>query len=795
MATQNDLQSLSKEELIKLLEAANAKTKQVESKNADLEQKVAKVESKNAVLEQKVAKAESKNADLEQKAAKSESKNVALEQKNADLEQKLTTAEQKADDLECRLNNIFILNQQRMEMITELVQRVQQEYVVFDKATLLTVEEQLEKVFEEFGQWIMNASSYKDLAFGSGRDLKGSTVKSQENSSENTAHDSDDNSGNTNTANSSTKNPDNVADAVLSKEEKIRKASMQYCKDVEAAGRHFDKTMEGIDADEIGACGDAVTDIHNTKVPDEEKKEPKPSLGRQKKNWTPSRKEHASGKPKQSDLICPHCHKPYKPTEYDFKHKFLNTKQGTLNRFEYIETIQKFVICEDCGHVHAVLNDKEDVPIQPDFELGMKSAVIACESIFRGNPLTRMARDIQFEFGIGHATVQRELKVFVRAYLGPLADEILRRLQEQMHVILDGTPYHSLENQGRGNCMNKNKDRKLNHNEPVPDEVVPGKSNYILSACSVPLDKKQYVYYSFLPTRSYKSIEKVFTTDFKAKTIICDAFNGYDTLANERGLKVQHCLIHFRRYIIQALEPERMAKEILAMPDDERLEYIKGLHHRGEDAMLLYWAFNAICKIYSLERSVDLDSSNVIKQIKKVRQRERKLMQDVDAIMQEMVNRHTVLNKKGVPQQKRGDVYSKVAIYWYNNHNSFVTYLDDPMVPPDSNRVEQAIRRITILRKNSYHSTSQQGIKDLCTIFTVYGTLQRIGVQYPADFLYKYCRALYQHCIDRKFTEKAYNEGVEGLEKQITSWDLVALSDDFDFRAFFAEYFKEYSKF
>ncbi len=786
-ATTSDLQKLSKEELIKLLETANAKAThfEKEAKHAmdDKSKLAASYEKKIASL-----KAKPTNSQLEKKLAKAESK-------NAELKEKLATTEQKAKELEDRLKNISIFNQQRMEMMKELVLRIQKEYVVFDKASLLTVEEQLEKVYEEFGQWIIYASVYKGLAFGSGSDLNDSKVNVESDDVENDAHDSNDKADGTDA--NAKQNAENTENAAASVASIVTEASLQYMKAMEAAGRHFDKVIAELEPKDIGACGEAVSDIGNTAIPESDQKAPKPKKGRQKKNWTPSRNEHPhpKGKAKQEDVECPYCHKPYTLTEYDLKHRFLNIKQGLQNRFEFIETAHDFMFCPECGHVHVRLNDNEDVPIQPDFEIGLKTAILACESIFRGNPLTRMARDIQFEYGIGHTTCQRELKVFIRAYLGPFADEILRRLKEQLYVIMDGTPYHSLENQGRGNCMNKNKDRKLNHNEPVPDEVVPGKSNYILSACTVAMSKKQYVYYDFLPTRSYKSIEKVFTSDFKAKYIICDAFNGYDTLAKERDIKVQDCLIHFRRYIIRALEPKKMADELLAMPDDKRLEYIKSLHHKGKDCMLLYWAFNAISKIYSLEASVDCDSPNALKQIQKVRLRERKLMQNIDAIMLEMVHRHMVLNKKGNYQEKRGDVYSKVATYWYRNHEKFGTYLDDPMIPPDSNRVEQAIRRITILRKNSYHSTSQQGIKDLCTIFTVFGTLQKIGVQYPAEFLAHYSRALYQHCIDRKFTEKAYNEGIEGLKKQVTSWDLVALSDDFDFAGFFAEHLKEYSKF
>lgn len=190
----------------------------------------------------------------------------------------MATAEQKAKDLEDRLNNISIFNQQRMQMMKELVLRIQSEYVVFDKASLLTVEEQLEKVYEEFGQWIIYAATYKGLAFGSGSDLNDSKVGVAGDDTENDAHDSNDKAeGADANAQNNTENAESSATSILSK------ASLQYMKSMEAAGKHFDKAVAELNPKEIGACGDAVSDIGNTDIPEDEQKPQKPKTGRHKK--------------------------------------------------------------------------------------------------------------------------------------------------------------------------------------------------------------------------------------------------------------------------------------------------------------------------------------------------------------------------------------------------------------------------------------------------------------------------------------------------------------------------------
>lgn len=247
-ATTSDLQKLSKEELIKLLETANAKAThfEKEAKHAldDKSKLAASYEKKIASL-----KAKPTNSQLEKKLAKAESK-------NAELKEKLATTEQRAKELEDRLKNISIFNQQRMEMMKELVLRIQKEYVVFDKASLLTVEEQLEKVYEEFGQWIIYASVYKGLAFGSGSDLNDSKVHVESDDVENDAHDSNDKADGTDA--NAKQNAENTENAETSVASIVTEASLQYMKAMEAAGRHFDKVIAELEPKDIGACGEAV---------------------------------------------------------------------------------------------------------------------------------------------------------------------------------------------------------------------------------------------------------------------------------------------------------------------------------------------------------------------------------------------------------------------------------------------------------------------------------------------------------------------------------------------------------
>ena len=70
--------------------------------------------------------------------------------------------------------------------------------------------------------------------------------------------------------------------------------------------------------------------------------------------------------------------------------------------------------------------------------------------------------------------------------------------------------------------------------------------------------------------------------------------------------------------------------------------------------------------------------------------------------MEEIIKRHMVPNKnKTSLVGKKGDIYFRACVYWYQQSPFIKEFLNDPLVPPDTNIVEQAIRPITVFRKNS----------------------------------------------------------------------------------------------
>lgn len=88
--------------------------------------------------------------------------------------------------------------------------------------------------------------------------------------------------------------------------------------------------------------------------------------------------------------------------------------------------------------------------------------------------------------------------------------------------------------------------------------------------------------------------------------------------------------------------------------------------------------------------------------------------------MSEMIKHHMVSNKTNTGLVgKKGDVYSRACVYWHQQQPFIKEFLNDPMVPPDTNIVEQAVRPITCLERMPI-GRLQSHIWKIYVCFTVY---------------------------------------------------------------------------
>ncbi len=794
MSATDDLKNLSKEELLALLHSVRQELVASQKQVATLDKKTQRLEAKNQKLDARNQKLDTQNQKLNVL-------NKELDIKNKELKHQLQVAK------ELTLNHL--------ELVAQMTKEAHYRVVVLDEYIARPLLEQLQSVFEESREWLHDAITYRAQCYATGNDVKND--KSKDGSSQDgPAEDAPDptaadESATANDENASQNKEDasanDDADKPKTQEELLAEAKKLSNNCLDKIDRSVSRlindatnVVKSLPEGMIGACGGNVKEIYNTPAPEHKSTSPNPSKGRQETKFTPERE--ADGTSDTGTHKCPTCGRPMDPfTHGSVTHKFV-TKMGKLDKIiEGLQHVSSLEICPHCHEVHGFFDKNEDLPIKPNRSIGQKFCLDACTHTYMGIPLTRMAAMVKMVTLFGHSTVSENYHAFIRDYLKPLYDCIIEYAKKAKYIMADGTPFTCLEKQGKGSCSKSKKGKKKAEQQQTEgesnaetelsceDEIAI--SNYVLSFCNVPMAKELFTCYAFLPTRSAKSIEKVLTEDFSFDTLICDAFQGYDTIAAKRKAIIQNCLTHLRRYNVNDARPDELAEELEALSEEQRQAFIKEQFQKGGDRMLLFTTYVALSKIYALEGSVDCTAPDAIEKIIEVRKTEKVIMDHFTAIMDEMVRRKTVLSKNGKKlKRKKGAPYSSFPFYWYQHRDNFLRYLNDPMIPPDTNMVEQCIRPLTILRKNTNFMTSIEGMEDRCIVYTIWATLKKNGIDDPAAYLQQYCRDLFTHCYDRNYTIHFFGlngkkmSDPEQLNKKLITWDFQALSQGFNFKKY-----------
>ena len=706
-----------------------------------------------------------------------EAKKEVAEAKKETAAAKEEAAEQKArgDALDKRYKSLIKFIKERGDIMKETVHELKEIYTIFDKITFENAERQLEILFNELTQCLLNARTWRDQVYATGNDLsKSQRVNTSDNKEEGKEE------------NKEKANKDDKNETKQTEEEKVPLKDIKGLVACVKAGENFKNKLNTVikssKSEDIPLLSKEIR--HIAEINEKEKENTKKnSPGRQRVDRKPDKTLYPD---KTSDQICSSCGVEMQNMA-SLKQNLISLVGDISKMCENIEMHTDFYLCPNCGHVHGVFPENANLPIQPDREISISMALYCIGLICSGYPLNRVAADLQRTMSLGHSTLQENLYAFIDIYIAPFAQFFYEREKRAKYLMADGTPFCCLESKKLGNCMNKNPDRKRNHNQLDPDPVEEGKSNYILCCCSVPDAEDQFTTYHFLPTRSYGAIAKVITPDHSCDVLITDAFQAYDKLATEQDKILQNCLVHFRRYVIKAADLNNFTKDLIKMDEQKQMTFLKGRLQQGTSHILMCCVFLAISKIYSYESSYDRTQPDYLDKILEIRQKiVLPLMDDIDKVMEYFVDNHTDPSKKGEGRcERRGDPYSETAVYWYNNHDKLRAFLNDPMIPPDTNIVEQNIRTATIIRKNSFFMTSQRGIKALCTMLTVVKSLRRNGVENPVAALLDPCRALYSYCFDKAYTKAYLENNTQG--KKLPSWNMIELSKGFDFGKQFSQ--------
>lgn len=344
-----------------------------------------------------------------------------------------------------------------------------------------------------------------------------------------------------------------------------------------------------------------------------------------------------------------------------------------------VENHHDVEICKCCGHANIAISPKQDFPVIPNRTIGCDLMLHSFECFCMGSPMTRSTHGIREQLEIGNNTLYYNMMYFSEIYLKPLYNFIIEAAKNANDIVADGTPFPCMKAMGKRDC-------KINKEiKEQGKEVESHFKNYVLSITSVPCSDTKFANFSFLYSRSTEEIKKVITKDLKFKLIVTDAYSGYDKLVRDEHPKdkLQNCLIHARREIIKAFNPNEYANALDSLNEEERNALLTEDIKHCKTKFLLYMAFEAIDKIYAIERSVDKTKHNALDDLLKARKQSRELMNHIDGLLI-----HVIFKGNKWQALKGADQYNKVCVYWKNNSSKFKIFLDEPTIPADSNGAE-----------------------------------------------------------------------------------------------------------
>ncbi len=804
MITTTKLENLSKEELLALLKstqqqlvASEKKMKSFERKSNKYELKFKQSEQERKQSKHRLKKTEQQlkhsKLELKQSEQKLNQSKLELEQSEQRLnqsEQKLSQsklelqhAEQELEKLQHERDVAVMLTTEHLKLMAEITREIKCRVVNIDEVLAKTFTKQLEYIFEEGREWIQNAVTWRAQSYATGNDVKNEKVEPESNPEQPQEQDHKD--GN---------DDKNSGEAEKSPEEKLAELQKNLDKTSSAAIKRavttiknkISKTVKATPESFIGLCSDELKTIYNTPTPEPKEEKPKRKKGRQKKDIEPTTVTRGQA---PADNKCPNCGAELSSESGEFFKDFGTSIKELSKVSEYVRAYCSLHVCYNCKTVHCFFDENTDLPIKPNRIIGIRLFLEACDNIAMGHPLNHLAFFVNLALQLGHSTFIDNLLDAIDIYLVPWYEEFIKKAKNAKYLLADGTPFPCLESQGRGCCQLKKDKGSDNATEDSSKELEKSFSNYILSFCNGPLSDEKFACYDFLRTRSAKAIKEVLTDDFKFSTLICDAFGGYDTIVKERNCFMQNCIVHLRRYIVNDVRPDDYASELLKLSDEEFEQLIKTKLSKGDDRLLLFSVYVAISKIYAIEGAIDFNADDVAEQILKARDDEKPLMTSLENIMENLCSRHLIISEDGKKvKKKRGDPLARCCYYWYKRREHFTLFLDDPNIPPDTNLVEQCIRPLTIIRKNSNFMCTERGIKGLSIIFTVWESLKKNGISDPAAFLEPMCRDVFKHCVKTAYTHYYFDDHDEDpikLKKKLNTWNMQALYQDFNFQKYF----------
>jgi transposase len=211
--------------------------------------------------------------------------------------------------------------------------------------------------------------------------------------------------------------------------------------------------------------------------------------------------------------------------------------------------------------------------------------------------------------------------------------------------------------------------------------------------------------YQYHPTRA-GDVAREFLGDFQG-VVQTDGFSGYGFLDHRAGVGHAGCWAHVRRKFMEVVKAQ--GKNRKSGSADQALAYIQQLYGLEQEARRLELAPEAIFALRQQQARPILD------------------------------NFHQWLLKRASQTPPKG-LLGKAISYTLTQWDRLVVYLDEPLLTPDNNLAENAIRPFVLGRKNWLFAGTSKGAEASALLYSLIETAKANGCE-P----YSYLRHVFKH--------------------------------------------------
>ncbi len=416
----------------------------------------------------------------------------------------------------------------------------------------------------------------------------------------------------------------------------------------------------------------------------------------------------------------------------------------------------KVMVCSKDNRVVLVRNENMPLPTLPGRQVthemvGDSIKALSC-GIALNNKETIDYRSLKF----GSSTLYDNIVDWMGVYGELLLQAIINEINSAPVIQLDETSYHVLAPQGLGPLK-------------VDDEEKQSSKTLILAMTTPANRVRQAVRYAYLPTRSAKSIYAALPAGFAPDVVETDGYAGYDTLMNtqwkDTGIVHQKCLVHLRRKILTALGLKNWEAAVKKLDDQQSAPQSKKDSEQNSPRALLYYLVRAFQKLYVWEKEIkrtlpayaDGPSKDDPIIIGSRQAHARPMMDQIDALMQKLSQDRVKVNKGRYCCARADDAVGELVVYYLNHRSNFRVFLDDARVDPDTNRVEQSIRPITVLRNNSGYAQTGETMQVTCDLLSLAQTGKLNGIDDISRWLADFGSAAVMYVLEKRWQQEAQN--------------------------------------